>query len=504
MENFLDKNNDDLADDICTWAGRMAAGMARLLELIAEFDRREGWAGPGMLSCAHWLSWRIGLAPGTAREWVRVAGRLAELPAIHAAFTSGRMSWSQVRAVTRVATVDDGVDWPEVARHTSAGQLERIVRGIRRTQRVEEVAADPERAAYQLRTRHRYDADGNLTVTIYAPAEYAPLVLAGIEAQRAELDRQRQAEAAEHVADAAPAAGTDPENTSAEPEDTAVEPADIAVEPADVPAGTSDTAAAHDSAGPPVVEPVAALPNVPAGTPSSVDGSCEPDAPVKATDGEALLAMARTVLDAQRTKHPEIARGNRSRLVVQIDPLSGWGRLRDGELLPPTSGASVMETLPGSGGTVRLRPLIKADLTAFDLGHSSRKPSLALRELLGTLDGEHCRFPGCTRRRKLQAHHVVYWSQGGGTDAQNLVLLCSRHHTLVHQLGFQLTLRPDRRLDVRTADGVAVLHHPAKPWGDPAELDSTGSVSAGTLPPTAYDSRMDLGYVVSVLLQQAA
>ncbi|MDN4860098.1 DUF222 domain-containing protein, partial [Klebsiella pneumoniae] len=61
-----------------------------------------GWAGPGMLSCAHWLSWRTGLSPGAAREQVRVARRLEELPALAAAFGDGRVSYSKVRAITRV------------------------------------------------------------------------------------------------------------------------------------------------------------------------------------------------------------------------------------------------------------------------------------------------------------------------------------------------------------------------------------------------------------------
>jgi hypothetical protein len=56
--------------------------------------------------------------------------------------------------------------------------------------------------------------------------------------------------------------------------------------------------------------------------------------------------------------------------------------------------------------------------------------------------------------------------------SDNLVLLCSRHHTLLHAHGFQLLLHPDRRLEVRTADGVPVLHHPAQPWHDPAALAS--------------------------------
>lgn len=538
MTSFSDQSNDELADGICTWAGRLAAGTARLLDLVAEFDRREGWAGPGMLSCSHWLSWRISLAPGTAREWVRVARRLEELPAIHAAFGSGQMSWSQVRAVTRVATVHDGIDWVDLARHSSARQLERVARGIRRAQRVEEVAADPEEAAYQLRTRQRYDADGNLTITIYAPAQYAPLILAGIEAQRAELDRQRQAEAGtDSVEDAAAA--------DAEPEDAMPEPADVpagtrggdepAQQAAHVPAvqgshGWTAEQVAAATASSPWVQTVVAdgdteeqaavrtdralgrpTPDadrpidVPAGTSTQVtQAAADLAAPAKATDGEALLAMARAALDAQHAQHPEIARRTRSELVAQVDPLSGWARLRDGELLHLSSLAAVLKTLPGRGGVVRLRPLTAADLTSADLGRTARQPSLALRELLGTVDGERCRFPGCMRHRKLHAHHVLYWSQGGCTDLSNLVLLCSRHHTLVHQLGFQLTLKLDRRLDVRTAGGAPVLHHPVKPWGDPSALDPTGQVSAGTLPSSHCDAKMDLGYVVSVLLQQTA
>jgi hypothetical protein len=94
------------------------------------------------------------------------------------------------------------------------------------------------------------------------------------------------------------------------------------------------------------------------------------------------------------------------------------------------------------------------------------------------------------------------------TRSANLVLVCSRHHTLVHTQGFQLVLHlhPDRRLEVRTADGIPVLHHPAQPWGDPAELGTTCGqrVSAETLPPDHGDTRLDLRYAVSILLAHAA
>ena len=92
-------------------------------------------------------------------------------------------------------------------------------------------------------------------------------------------------------------------------------------------------------------------------------------------------------------------------------------------------------------------------------------------------------------------------SQGGGTDLGNLVLVCSRHHTLIHRDGFRLVLRADRRLSVSTAAGVPVLHHPARPWADPAGRDAHASedVSAETLTPTSLTARMDLDYCVMVL-----
>src|SRR5689334_21265982 len=108
MTSLSELTVEELADGICLRAGRIAAAQAELLAWIAEFDQREGWAGHGILSCAHWLSWRIGLSPSAAREQVRVARRLTELPAVQGAFADGRVSYSKVRAITRAAQPDDG------------------------------------------------------------------------------------------------------------------------------------------------------------------------------------------------------------------------------------------------------------------------------------------------------------------------------------------------------------------------------------------------------------
>ena len=94
---------DRLGDEIAELAAHLDAAAARLLDLIREFDARGGWNN-GFRSCAAWLTWRVGLAPGAAREHVRVARALGELPLLTQALARGELSYSKVRELTRVAT----------------------------------------------------------------------------------------------------------------------------------------------------------------------------------------------------------------------------------------------------------------------------------------------------------------------------------------------------------------------------------------------------------------
>jgi Domain of unknown function (DUF222) len=95
----------NLRDEITTLAGHLNAANHRFLMLIAEFDRREGWTDGSTHSCAHWLNWKCGIALGAAREKVRVAHALQDLPRISAAMECGQLSYSKVRELTRVAEV---------------------------------------------------------------------------------------------------------------------------------------------------------------------------------------------------------------------------------------------------------------------------------------------------------------------------------------------------------------------------------------------------------------
>jgi hypothetical protein len=119
-----------LGNEIAELAAHLNAATARLLDLIREFDARGGW-GNGFSSCAAWLTWRVGLAPGAAREHVRVARALGTLPRLAEALALGELSYSKVRALTRVATAETEERLMSVGRAGTAEHVERIVRAWR-------------------------------------------------------------------------------------------------------------------------------------------------------------------------------------------------------------------------------------------------------------------------------------------------------------------------------------------------------------------------------------
>jgi len=188
--------------ELCTLAGQIAAATSRFLCLLAEFDARDGWAGWGVRSCAHWLSWRCGLDLRTGREYVRVARALSELPHTMDTFGQGRLSYSKVRAISRVATADNEESLVDAALHSPTGQLERLVRGLRTAQRSgdEDDNSSSSRASRSgsgTESRHgvqwRWDDDGDLVVWGRFDGEDGARLLAA--ATRAENERNR-AEAA--------------------------------------------------------------------------------------------------------------------------------------------------------------------------------------------------------------------------------------------------------------------------------------------------------------------
>jgi hypothetical protein len=122
---------EQLEAEVQTISAQLAAATCRFLALVAELDRRKAWAAWGCKSMAHWISWRCALGLNAAREHVRVASALTSLPETRASFANGQLSYSKVRAVTRVATPEVEKDLVEFAHVATASQLERSLRSYR-------------------------------------------------------------------------------------------------------------------------------------------------------------------------------------------------------------------------------------------------------------------------------------------------------------------------------------------------------------------------------------
>jgi uncharacterized protein DUF222 len=178
---------EHLEHEICQLAAQLTARMARWLALVGEFDRRDGWGTCwGCRSTTQWIAWRCALSPRAAREHVRVARALPELPRIRDACESGRLSYSKVRVLTRVAEPDSEADLLELAGNATASQLERMLRAFRRVSRAEAHAGYEDRYL----TWH-WDEEGSLCLRARLPAEEGALVLAALQASRESLLHER-------------------------------------------------------------------------------------------------------------------------------------------------------------------------------------------------------------------------------------------------------------------------------------------------------------------------
>ena len=152
---------DQLGSEIAELSAHLDAATAHLLDLIREFDTGGGWNN-GFSSCAHWLSWRVGIEMGAARERVRVARALGSLPRLADALARGELSYAKVRALTRVATPETEERLLKVGKAGTACHVERIVRGWRR---VDQLAETRETARHQKsRALHVYQDEGGMVV----------------------------------------------------------------------------------------------------------------------------------------------------------------------------------------------------------------------------------------------------------------------------------------------------------------------------------------------------
>ena len=495
---------DGLADEITELASHIHAATCRWLGLVAEFERRGGWADWGCRSCAHWLSWRCSIGLVAAREHVRVALRLEELPLIRGAFAEGRLSYSQVRALTRVEKVAAEEELLSLARHATAAQLERLVRayrGVVARARAEEDGG-PERWV-----RWDHADDGSLLLRARLPAEEGAVVLAALQAGVERLGASAEAPVVEGTAVEAPAAGSAAdvdaagfEGASAEAGAAEVATAMDAVglDGASAEAGVGEFDSVADVGGIQGASADAGAAELAVAADAAGLQGASAEAPsLGERRADALVLMADSLLAGE----PAGRRGDRHQVVVHVDTAA----LRDGE-----GEAELADGTPIAAETARrlacdaaIVPLLERAGRPLSVGRKTRSIPPALRRALESRD-RGCRFPGCTNNCSVDAHHIEHWANGGATSLDNLVQLCRHHHRLLHEGGYSVT-KAGASFVFRRPDGREVRRFPRPPRGCAGDLRASNERAGRPIDPEATvtlwaGERFDLGMNVDALL----
>jgi Domain of unknown function (DUF222)/HNH endonuclease len=448
---------------ICELAGHLAAATCRFLLLVADFDARGGWASWEMPSCAAWLSWKCQIAPGTAREHVRVARLLGAFPLIREQFAAGRLSYAKVRALTRIVTPETERDLVEMATPMTAGQLERFARAHRRVSRGEQGEASRRR-----KLTWRYDERG-IGITVWLPPAEGAVVLQAVRAWTGDVDHPHDPEAGDgpprtraellEARDAGNGIGWDGENPPWQRDKTPA--ADMADAIVGICGGyLSGRAAEADN--PDTYQVI-----IHAGT-GAITGSEDPG-----VSAETPGADPGPAVPVSHPAHP-------ARCHVE-----------DGPALSPATAqmiacnATISAMLHDVGGNV------------LNVGRRTRRPSAALRRAARERDSYRCRFPGCQSRR-IDLHHVVFWANGGQTKLANLICLCKRHHTIVHDKDIIIAAAVGGGFAFYLADGTPVPASPPLPVSGPVGITACHDavITPSTIIPPHSSERLDLNLAI--------
>lgn len=375
MSEFQGIDNTQLGNEITLLSGQINAANYRFLKMIAEFDKRDAWNEGGIRSCAHWLNWKCGIALSAAREKLRVAHCLDdELPQINKAFAKGIVSYSKVRAMTRVATNDTEDLLMTIARHGTASHVEQVVRKFRQVKRTHAQSEQAQATDVQQDKRelvHYRDDEGMWVIHARLPAEAGALVVKAIDSV---LAKDVSAETLE----------SSPSQSATFPQKRA--------------------------------DALSELTEHYLATVTNMQGS-------QSLAGHARYQMMVHV-DINTLRNQTACCDQHSNQHSNIDEqhwISSDMARRIG------CDASIVTAIEDSKGN----PL--------SIGRKSRVVPTHIHKALRLRD-KTCRHPGCCATRYLDAHHIVHWADGGDTALDNLVLLCRRHHTALHNGGYHIQM----------------------------------------------------------------
>lgn len=410
--------NNRLGARITAGAHVMAVTTAAWIRLIGEFDARDAASSYwGINSTSHFLSVYCSLGASTAREHVRVARALESMPLIGAAFDAGRVSYSKVRECARVAGQVDEAVLLEYAQALSAAQLEASIRTFRRTRRQRLEAEQARRVSWST------GVDGAVTLRAVLPAEEGARVVAALESAHERLNAPVTGGAAAGARDRAGDAVDAP--TAAGAGRLRYTRADALLEVAD---GYLSAAPRDDSgADRHLVVVHVGAPALATATPTTSGHAAESPA------GSAPAGAAHRGGPSESPASAAAAAPEPGGPETRVCAIAGLGSITPATARRLACDAAVQTLTLGPDGHV------------LNLGRARRFVTRAQRRALIARDS-CCQWPGCARTRRLDAHHIVHWAFGGVSDLDNYILLCPRHHTLVHEASITITKTTPREL----------------------------------------------------------
>ncbi len=382
--------SEELGNRIAELNAYINVAQAEFLELLREFDEQRYWEDLGFPSCAHWLNFKCGIGFNAARERLRMAHALVKLPKIQKAFAEGTVSFSKVRAMTRVATEDNEDMLMNIAIHGTADHIERFVSHYRRIEKLQEPGFGEE--LHQRRdVTYRYDQDGCLVLQARIPPEQGALVVKALERAMDLAEDIRPAVSAADVHPAGTSSAETSSHTTGEREPYGARCADALCEVAETYLNNPENAGSTADRYQVVVHVSAETPNGHAD-----NDPCAHPAGTSPMDGVRQKSVAH--LDSGHYVSAETSK----------------------RIACDCSLTTIVEDQFGE-------PL--------NISRRSRSIPPPMRRALIARDGG-CRFPGCTHHRFCDGHHIEHWQHGGETCLDNLLLLCRHHHRLVHEGGF--------------------------------------------------------------------
>jgi Domain of unknown function (DUF222)/HNH endonuclease len=407
MSSMAAESNEALAAAMLEDRRLISMAEARIVLRQAEFGRRQAYVDEGATSLESWTAQHLGVSVPSARSYSQVAEKSHELPNLMGSLCAGAISFDKVRTVIDVATPVTDRELCAQAKELNVRELAEVARTT--AARARSASVSPSRSEHD--GRYLRFNDERRTFSGQLPKEDYARTKACVDAFAAAVSSEEKAAGA----------STD-EKTPLDQR------------------RCDGFMGIIDSVTPGIGNRRNAGPTTP---PKSNDVTTTTPTTTTSTAPNPFFVVAHVPL-----KDLVDETGDKSELAAELEH----------------HGLIDLETVQRIACDATVVVAVDDELghTMYE-GRARRFPSGAQRREVIRRD-RHCRFPGCANVTFAAVHHVVPWKLGGGTDLDNLVLLCQHHHGVVHRNGWSMTGNPNEELTIVGPTSRVMVSRPSVLW----------------------------------------